>query len=256
LTATWDPKQYSLFRDERSRPFFELLSRIPDRGYRTIVDLGCGSGELTAHVSGRWPDATVTGLDSSPDMLAQAEPHAIPGRLAFRLGDITAFDEVCDLLFSNAALQWLGGHETLFPRLAALVQPGGCFAVQMPANFEARSHTLMADVAREGPWAPKLARDWRPPGSAPLPLYVEALWAQGFAVDAWSTEYYFVLEGDDAVLEWVKGTALRSVLALLDDDEANAFTADYAERLRHAYPKTPHGTLFPFKRIFFVATKD
>jgi trans-aconitate 2-methyltransferase len=256
LTATWDPQQYALFRDERSRPFFELLSRIPDRGYGTIVDLGCGSGELTRHLADRWPAASVMGLDSSPDMLARAAAHAIPGRLSFRQGDIAEFGEACDLLFSNAALQWLGGHDVLVPRLARLVKPGGCFAVQMPANFDALSHTLMAEVAREGPWAAKLASDWRPPDSRPLPEYVQALWAEGFEVDAWSTEYCFVLQGDDAVLEWVKGTALRSVLALLAADEAGAFTAEYGARLRRAYPKTPHGTLFPFKRIFFIATRE
>jgi trans-aconitate 2-methyltransferase len=256
MTATWDPGQYALYADERSRPFFDLLDRVPDRDYRSIADLGCGPGELTAVLAQRWPMATVLGLDSSPEMLARSARHAVPGRLQFRLGDIADFDEPQDLLFSNAALHWLGDHDVLVQRLAGLVRPGGCFAVQMPSNFQARSHALLGELAAEGPWARKLTNGWRPPDSMPLDFYVKALWPLGFRVDAWETEYYLVLQGDDPVLEWVKGTALRPILGLLDDDEAAEFTAIYAARLRRDYPKTEHGTLYPFKRIFFVATRD
>jgi trans-aconitate 2-methyltransferase len=189
-------------------------------------------------------------------MLASASLHAMPDRLEFRHGDIADFDETQDLVFSNAALQWLDHHEVVIPRLAGLVRPGGCFAVQMPSNFYARSHALLGEVAREGPWSATLADGWRPPGSRDPAFYIEALWPLGFRVDAWETEYYFVLDGDDPVLEWVKGTALRPVLALLKAEHAAAFTAVYAERLRAAYPKTKNGTIFPFKRIFFVATRN
>jgi trans-aconitate 2-methyltransferase len=253
--TTWDPKQYALYSDERSRPFFELLGRIPDRNYETIADLGCGAGNLTASLAQRWPRATALGLDSSPQMLEEARAVAIPGRLEFRLGDIADFDEARDLIFSNAALQWLGDHDRLIPRLAGLVKPGGCFAVQMPSNFYAQSHALLTETATDGSWAPKLANGWRPLSVEPLDWYVRLLLGAGFAVDAWETEYYFVLQGDDPVLEWVKGTALRPVLQMLDTGEAAAFTEQYARRLREAYPKTPQGTVFPFKRIFFVATR-
>lgn len=256
MTATWDPKQYALYADERSRPFFELLARVPDRDYKSIVDLGCGPGSLTRSLAERWPDARVLGLDSSPQMLADAEALRDDGRLEFRLGDIAEFAEPQDLVYSNAALQWLGGHESLIPHLAALVHPGGCFAVQMPSNFYARSHALLTEIAREGPWAPKLADGWRPLAVNELDWYVRLLLSLGFRVDAWETEYYFVLQGDDPVLEWVKGTALRPVLALLDQGEAAGFTAEYARRLREAYPPQPYGTVFPFKRIFMVATRD
>ena len=256
MTATWDPKQYAMYRDERSRPFLELLGRIPDRAFASIVDLGCGPGELTRSLAERWPAARVLGLDSSPDMLLSSAPHVMPGRLEFRLGDIAAFDEAQDLIFSNAALQWLGDHETLIPRLAGLVRPGGCFAVQMPANFYADSHALLGETARDGPWAAKLAGGWQSPASREPAFYIEALWPLGFRVDAWETEYYFVLDGDDPVLEWVKGTALRPVLAVLEESERAAFTAEYAARLRKAYPKTRQGTIFPFKRLFFVAARE
>jgi trans-aconitate 2-methyltransferase len=232
------------------------LARIPDRGYRTIVDLGCGPGELTVSLGDRWPQARVLGLDSSPDMLASASRHARTGRLEFRQGDIADFDEPHDLIFSNAALQWLGDHDQLIPRLAELVNPGGCLAVQMPSNFYAKSHALLNETAATGPWAARLAGGWRPPGSMPPDFYVKALWPLGFKVDAWETEYYFVLQGQDPVLEWVRGTALRPVLGLLEPEDASAFTAAYAYRLRAAYPATPYGTLFPFKRLFFIATRD
>jgi trans-aconitate 2-methyltransferase len=257
MTATtWDPNQYALYSDERSRPFFELLNRIPDRGYRSIVDLGCGTGELTRSLAERWPRARVLGLDSSPEMLASAAANVIPGRFEVRLGDIAEFDEPHDLVFSNAALQWLDDHETLFPRLGSLVNPGGCFAVQMPGNFYAPSHQLINETARNGPWAEKLAQGWRPIMSLDLDWYIQALWPLGFKVDAWHTEYYFVLQGEDPVLDWVKGTALRPIISMLDSEQGAAFAAQYAARLREAYPSTPYGTIFPFKRTFFVATRD
>jgi trans-aconitate 2-methyltransferase len=255
MTTTWDPQQYALYSDERSRPFFELLARVPEGDYRSIVDLGCGPGTLTMSLTQRWPQARVLGVDSSPQMLTEAAAVAIPGRLDFRLEDIAAFDEEQDLLYSNAALQWLGEHESLLTRLAGLVNPRGCLAVQMPSNFYARSHALLTETATDGPWAAKLAKGWRPLSVHDLDWYVRLLLSLGFRVDAWETEYHFVLQGDDPVLEWVKGTALRPVLALLDSDQAKSFTGEYARRLREAYPKEAHGTVFPFKRIFMVAKR-
>jgi trans-aconitate 2-methyltransferase len=253
---SWDPHQYAAFNAERSRPFFDLLGRIPDRGYARIIDLGCGSGELTRILAERWPAAKVTGVDSSPEMLASAEAYAIPGRLDFARGDIASFAEPADLLFSNAALQWVADHETLVPRLASLVRPGGCFAAQIPTNFEGPSHRILAELAREGPWAPKLANGWRADPVRRPGFYVRALWELGFKVDAWETEYQQVLQGEDAVLEWTRGTGLRPVLALLDEQEAAGYTDAYRQRLREAYPSTPYGTLFPFRRAFWVATRE
>lgn len=256
MTATWDPHQYELYKDERSRPFFDLLHRIPDRGYRNIVDLGCGSGELTRSLAERWPQARVLGLDSSPEMLRASASFAVPGRLEFRLGNIADFDVPHDLIFSNAALQWLDGHDRLIPRLAGLVQPRGCLAVQMPANTYARSHALLLELAESAPWAARLPKGWMPGATREPDFYVRALQSLGFRVDAWMTEYYLVLRGEDAVLEWVKGTALRPLLSVLDGEETETFIQTYAEKLRQAYPKGEYGTLFPFKRVFFVATRD
>jgi trans-aconitate 2-methyltransferase len=249
-----DPVQYARFSDERSRPFFNLLERIPQGEFQSIVDLGCGSGELTLALAERWPDAKVIGLDYSPQMLARSGDHAIPGRLAFVEGKVEDYDEPRDLIFSNATLQWGGDHPKLFPRLASLVNPGGVFAVQMPFSHVQRSHELIEETARNGSWQAKLAH-WQRFQVQPLSWYVELLMGLGFSVDAWETTYYFVLQGQDPILEWVKGTSLQPILTLLDEPERGEFTSIYASKLREAYPPTPQGTIYPFRRIFFVATR-
>ena len=250
-----DPVQYARYSDERSRPFYTLLSRVPDRPYREIVDLGCGTGVLTREISTRWPQALTVGVDSSPQMLAGSTSYAVPGRLEFVEQDVKDYAKPVDLLFSNATLQWLVDHETLIPRLARLVNPGGVFAHQMPHSFDLPSHRIMEDIALNGPWTPKL-RNWRQIGVKPLRWYVDLLMDRGFEVEAWETEYFFVLRGDDPVLEWVKGTSLQPILSRLDDEEERAtFTRLYGEALRDAYPMSKNGsTIYPFKRIFFVAS--
>jgi trans-aconitate 2-methyltransferase len=250
-----DPIQYARFSDQRSRPFFNLLERVPQRDFRSIVDLGCGAGELTVALAQRWPEAQVLGIDSSPQMLAKSGEYAMPGRLEFLEQTVEAYDTPADLVFSNATLQWLGDHPNLFPRLAALVNPGGVFAVQMPYSHVQQSHLLLEETAREGPWAARLA-DWQRFQVQPLAWYVELLMGLGFEVDAWETTYYFVLQGEDPILEWVKGTSLQPILNRLAEDERLEFTARYAARLRDAYPPTPQGTIYPFQRIFFVAESN
>lgn len=249
-----DPVQYARFSDERSRPFFNLLDRVPQRPFQSIVDLGCGPGELTVALSDRWPDARVVGIDSSPQMLAKAEAFVRPGRLEFQAGAIEDYAEPADLVFTNAALQWTNDHETLFPRLAGLVKPVGAFAVQMPHSFDQPSHLMLEGIARNGPWAEKL-KVWGRMKVKPVAWYAELLMGLGFEVDAWETTYYFVLQGENPVLEWVKGTSLQPILTLLEPDERTEFTSIYAARLRETYPATPSGTVYPFKRIFFVATR-
>ncbi|MPZ49191.1 MAG: methyltransferase domain-containing protein [Dehalococcoidia bacterium] len=249
-----DPNQYAVFADERSRPFFSLLERVPERPFREIIDLGCGAGVLTRSLAERWPQAHVIGLDNSPQMLAAGAKHAIPGRFDLVEGDILAYDKPTDLIFTNAALQWVDGHETLFPRLAGLIKSGGVLACQMPSSFQQPSHLIMEEVARSGPWAPKLA-DWRQLQVKELEWYGNLLLEMGFSVDAWQTTYHFLLQGDDPVVEWVKGTSLQPILNRLDEAERAAYLAEYAHRLREVYPSQAHGTVYPFTRIFFVASR-
>jgi trans-aconitate 2-methyltransferase len=256
----WNVSEYERFSGERSRPFHDLIARVPPGTAASVVDLGCGTGELTRTLCDRFPEAVVLGVDNSPEMLAAARARAIPGKLQFEAGDAGRFraSSPVDVLVSNAALHWVPDHARLVPQLAASVAPGGFLAVQLPASFDAPSHTLLAETAAEAPWADRLAPVLREPPVRPLGFYVEILLGLGFTVDAWETTYVHILGGADPVLGWTRGTALRPVLETLDHDAAEAFLARYAARLRAAYPPlaTEAGTLFPFRRIFFVARRD
>ncbi len=256
----WDPGQYLKFDDERFRPGRDLIARIPLTAPKQIVDLGCGTGDLTSELAARWPAAHIVGLDSSTDMLATAKSrHA---SLDWVLGDIGAWSAdlsaagAADLIFTNAALHWLPDHRQLFVRLVARLAPGGVLAVQMPRNFDQPSHRLMAAVAADGPWAERLAGAIRPWPVLDPAAYRLLLTPLSAAVDIWETIYWHVLDGDNPVLEWVRATGLRPYLEALSEAERPAFEADYGARLAAAYPKQPDGkTLLPFRRLFLIIVR-
>ena len=254
----WDPQVYARYGDERSRPFFELLARVPTERARTVVDLGCGPGNLTATLADRWPQATVIGIDSSPDMVEAAQKHARPPSLTFYGGDAATWrpDTDVDVLVANALLQWVPDHLELLAVYASWLAPGGVLAFQVPDNFGEPSHTLLRDVRQSARWRERLGADAdRAAGVERPERYLLTLLDLGLAADVWQTTYLHVLPGDDAVLDWVKGTALRPVLSALDSAEQQAFLDDYAELLRAAYPKGTHGTVFPFRRTFAVGRR-
>lgn len=253
-SAAWDPVRYLRFAGERARPFAELVSRIDADSPAAVVDLGCGEGSLTASLARRWPGARVTGVDSSPQMLAAAA--TTPGRVGFELGDVRdwAPPGPVDVVVSNAVLHWVPGHERLLPRWAGWLPPGGWLAVQVPGNFRAPTHALLAGLCRSPRWAGLLA-DAAPAPDAVLDPegYLEVLAGAGLVADAWETTYLHVLTGEDPVLEWVRSTVLRPALGRLPEDEAARFTAEYAAALRDAYPRRPDGTtVLPFRRVFTV----
>ena len=257
--AIWDPQQYLRFGDERSRPFFDLLGRVASRDPRVVVDLGCGTGSLTATLARRWPAARIVGVDSSAEMLARAAEYAEPGRVEFVPGDVRSWDppRPVDVLVTNAVLHWVPGHERLLARWAAALAPGGVLALQVPGNFGAPTHTRLADLCTAPRWADRLAEAAPRRDAVLSPAgYVDVLAAAGLVPDVWETTYLHLLRGPDAVLEWVRGTVLRPVLARLPDDDVAEFTELYAAALREAYPPRPDGTtLLPFRRIFAVGTK-
>jgi len=258
----WDPTQYMRFGDERTRPAVELLARIPHPNPRVVVDLGCGTGSITRLLAERWPAAEVVGIDHSREMLAAAASEPSP----IRWVEADAYDwrpeAPVDVLFSNATLQWLTGHDVLVPRLMGFVAPGGWLALQMPLNWAAPSHRLMRETLADG------GPDGGPLGTTALRAALDVPWVAeperyydiladtATDIDIWETTYLHVLDGDDPVVEWVKGTGLRPVLSGLDDGERATFLRAYARRLRAAYPRRVDGrTVFPFRRVFIVARR-
>ncbi|GIH25357.1 putative trans-aconitate methyltransferase [Acrocarpospora phusangensis] len=248
----WEPTLYGRYADQRSRPFFELVARIGAQDPRTVVDLGCGTGELTVQLAHRWPDADLTGVDSSPEMLAKA-----PAGARFELLDARAWKpaEPVDVIVSNALLQWIPEHRDLLTRwVAEDLAPGGWLAFQVPGNFDFPSHVLIRDLCQSAAWRDDLGDLVR---HAPVGDPVEYLdLLANCAVDAWETTYVHLLQGEDAVLTWVRATALRPMLARLTPDRQAEFLADAARLLGEAYPRRAYGTPFPFRRIFVVARKE
>lgn len=251
---TWDPKLYAAFAAPRLRPALDMLARIDAENPGQVVDLGAGTGNVTRLLAARWPGARVTGIDSSAEMLTAAASE--PSAITWVQADAGAWvpSSPVDVLFSNAALHWLDDHENLFPRLAGLVAPGGTLAVQMPHNHYAASHSVMAEAAEAGPWATLLRPLVRrfPVGSPDA--YYDLLAPRAQRLDIWETEYLHVLDGDDPVVKWTMGTALRPLLEVLDAEWRAGFLAEYTRRIALAYPRRADGkTLFPFRRIFVVA---
>ncbi|MEV6179683.1 trans-aconitate 2-methyltransferase [Streptomyces sp. NPDC052016] len=261
---TWDPAQYLRHAGHRARPFTDLLARVPDPPRRPpagprIADLGCGPGTLTAVLADRWPTARVTGYDNSRQMLDRAQAHA-GAHLDFAYADLTTWapTQTYDLIVSNAALHWVPGHLDAFPAWLDGLTPGGTFAFQVPHNIDAPLHALMRELGNTTRWKDRLGHVLRPEDSVHAPgVYLDRLARLGCDTDVWTTTYQHVLQGEDAVLDWVKGTGLRPVLtALADDPEArDAFVADYRDLLREAYPRHAYGTVLPFCRLFAVARK-
>ena len=261
--TTWDPALYQKFDDHRSRPGFELLDRIRLANPSLIYDLGCGTGDLTQRLAERWPDARVIGVDNSAEMLLKAS--AQPGRVEWVEADIRSWEPETppDLIFANASLQWVADHDVLFPKLMSFLNRGGTLAVQMPLSWHMPSHRLMRETLANGgeggaPIGPEsvrltLGRNWVKNAATFYDLLADG----AESIDIWETEYLQPLTGDDPVLEWVTATGLRPVLHGLDDQSRVQFLTEYRQRLRVAYPQRKDGTtLFPFRRLFIVATKQ
>jgi trans-aconitate 2-methyltransferase len=269
----WNPRQYRAYSSERARPFFELLARVDVEAPAYVVDLGCGPGERTADLSTRWPGAVVEGIDSSEQMISEArqllrqppEAGTHPrlgagvqggGGLRFSVGDLAEWtpDRPVDVIFSNAAFQWVPEHRRLLPRWVEALAPGGRLAFSMPGNFEGPSHVLLRELCESPRWGDRLGTVNRHNVVDDPADYFELLTDLGCDVDAWETTYLQVLQGPDPVLAWMKGTALRPALdALTDEGEREEFLGELAVLLRQSYPAGRHGTLFPFRRVFVVA---
>ncbi|MBF0268289.1 MAG: methyltransferase domain-containing protein [Alphaproteobacteria bacterium] len=256
---SWDPQQYLKFADLRLRPALDLLARIPAQSPASVFDLGCGAGNVTRQLAARWPHASITGLDSSPDMLAEAKRQLPSARWLQADLSIWRPSQPADVIFSNALFHWIKNHRQVFAGLFESLSPGGVLAIQMPRNQQEPSHTVTSQVAGSGPWRERLApladlfEIWPPD------FYHDLLRGQGAAhIDIWESVYQQALVGPDPVLEWIKGTALRPYLAALSDapDLQAGFLKEVGLRLRDAYPMGQDGvTLLPFRRLFIVAAR-
>lgn len=254
--SSWDPTQYLRYGGERLRPALDLLARIESAAPRLVVDLGCGPGNVTAVLRRRWPAADILGVDGSTAMLARASKDVPDCR--FELGDFGAWTSArpVDVIYSNAALHWLGGHETLFPRLFAQLAQGGVMAVQMPGMHAAPIRALQHEVAAHGPWAEKLRNVGAAPPVLDLPAYYDLLRPLAASVDLWETTYLHQLQGEDAAVQWAMGTSLRPFLDPLEEPLRTQFLNAYTDAVRPHYPRRPDGaTLLPFRRLFLIATR-
>jgi trans-aconitate 2-methyltransferase len=254
----WDAKQYLKYAEERSRPFFDLLARVQREHADFIADLGCGPGNLTRTLAERWPAARVVGVDNSAAMLDQAKASPRPSRLDFVQADISSWspERPVDLLVSNAAFQWVPDHDALFARLAAMLAAGGTLAVQMPYHFQNPAHLIIEAAKADPRWSASLhGIGLHQQSVMPLLWYVERLHGLGFAVDAWETTYIHVLTGENPVLEWFKGTALRPLLNALEPQAQDEFLDELSQRFKTAYPARGNVTFLPFPRLFLVATR-
>jgi trans-aconitate 2-methyltransferase len=255
---TWDAAEYLRFSDQRTRPCRDLADRVESAAPATIIDLGCGPGNSTAVLAARWPSSAISGLDSSPEMIAAARASD-PSR-DWRIGEIASWaaaeGETYDVVFSNAAIQWVEDHATTLPNLMRRVAPGGALAIQMPGNLDAPAHRFMRELAASPEWLVRF-----PPGGVrpwhvhDLPFYYDVLAPHAAALDLWQTEYLHVMEDAEAIVHWYKGTGLRPYLDHLHTDaQKDAFLSAYTDRIRGACPPRADGrVLFPFRRLFLIA---
>lgn len=259
VTDTWEPAQYERFAAERSQPFFDLVGLLAPVPGGRMLDLGCGTGSLTADAHRQLGLAETVGVDSSPAMLAEAASVSAPG-LRFEQGDIgslSAEGGAWDVVLANAALQWVPDHPEVLASWTALLQPGGQLAVQVPANVDHPSHRTIVDVASEEPFLPAFGADGPPPDPVTRVLrpevYAELLHSLGFAEQHVRLQVYgHVLPSTAAVVEWTKGTSLTRIRRALPDDLYEAFVIRYRERLLDVVgDRAPY--FYAFKRILFRA---
>jgi trans-aconitate 2-methyltransferase len=255
---SWSARQYIAFEDERTRPVRDLVSALLERQARSVIDLGCGPGNSTEVLAARFPGSAVSGIDSSPDMIAAARAR-LPA-VTFTLGGIEEWTDAgpFDVILANAVLQWVPDHATLLPSLIGRLASGGSLAIQMPDNLDSPAHRLMREIASQAPWAQTLAAA----SAARTPIgdangYYRMLRPLCSRVDVWRTTYHHPLPGGAAaVVEWFRGSGLRPFLEPLDAVSRAAYVERYTAAVSRAYPALPDGSvLLPFPRLFIVATR-
>ncbi|QDT26719.1 Trans-aconitate 2-methyltransferase [Gimesia panareensis] len=251
----WDADQYLKFQRERTQPAIDLAARVWLEAPRRIVDVGCGPGNSTAVLAQRFPEAELSGLNSSAEMLETAR-ESQPDERWFQ-ADITSWEpeERYDLLFSNAVLQWVPDHETIFPRLMSFLEPNGALAVQLPAHYESPLHRCVVEVSELPDWREQTTAARQALACESRSFYYDLLSPLSSEIELWETEYIHIMESVKSIMEWFRGTGLRPYLEALPDDATRArFEGELLKRYAEAYPLQQNGNvLFPFRRLFLVA---
>jgi trans-aconitate 2-methyltransferase len=255
--ATWDPRQYLRFRNERTQPSIDLAAKVKIENPSTVIDIGCGPGNSTHVLFQRWPNAKIIGLDSSSEMIEQAK-KTYPNQ-EWLLANASRLESgpTYDVVFSNAALQWIPDHNLLLPRLLQTVSSGGALAVQVPANDQSPLHKALVSVSSRKKWSELTAGCEQQLSQHAMEYYYNVLYPIATSgLDLWETTYYHVLSSHEALIEWFKGTRLRPYMEKLSHSEDKEFMDEILAECRQAYEVQGDGNvLFPFRRIFFVAYK-
>lgn len=249
----WNPDKYQQFKEQRSAPFDDLLKLVAVRPDLKVVDLGCGTGELTRKLADALPGSDVLGIDTSPEMLKKAQAHARSG-LRFELGDQASLSGSYDLIFSNAALHWTENHKELIPKLFGHLNPGGQIAVQVPSNHNHISQKIYREVATQESFARALNGFNRQSPVLPIEAYADLLFREeAQEINVFEKVYAHILENADAVVDWISGTSLVPYFERLDETMRTKFVDAIRERMRAELPSSP--VFYPFKRILFSARK-
>jgi trans-aconitate 2-methyltransferase len=253
----WDPQQYLKFNDERTRPAADLVARIAFESPGTIIDIGCGPGNSTRILRDRWPAADITGIDYSPNMIEKARAD-YPG-LKWEVRDATNFNPGLrfDIVFSNAALQWVPDHDMLMPHLFSMVSDKGLLAIQMPANNESPFYKIMVGTACSGKWREFTSGCEKLLTYHSAGYYYDLLSPIAGGIDVWTATYYHVMKSHRDLTEWHKSTGMKPYLESLPDEARRAeFEKEIISNCEEAYPVQKDGRiLYPFRRLFIIATK-
>jgi trans-aconitate 2-methyltransferase len=253
----WNPQQYLKFRNERTQPSIDLALRISLLNPETIIDIGCGPGNSTQVLHNRWPLADIIGIDNSKKMIEKAGADYPDQKWEIMDAMNLNPNQIYDIVFSNATLQWIPGHETLIPRLFSLVKQNGVLAVQMPANNEAPFYRIMIETGKSDKWSRFTTGSEEQLTFHPPEYYYNILSSLTRSIDLWVTTYYHIMQSHRDITEWHKSTGMKPYLESLPDDRHRAeFEAEIINKCEEAYPVQKDGkVLYLFKRVFFIAGK-
>ncbi|MDD5457043.1 MAG: methyltransferase domain-containing protein [Candidatus Margulisbacteria bacterium] len=254
----WDPEHYLKFKNERTQPSIDLVSRI-DIAYEPghIADIGCGPGNSSQVLSLRWPGAELVGVDNSPAMIAKAKKEYPANTWVLSEAMNFAPDIKFDIIFSNATIQWIPRHKKLFAKLITMLSEKGVIAIQIPKFQDMLLGRIIRQVSQKKEWKKETAGCEDLFTCHDYHFYYNLLSADMQRIDMWETDYLHVMPGHSAIVDWIKSTGLKPYLDRIPDEKRkNIFEREILKEIKKYYPVQKDGrVLFPFKRLFFIAYK-